>query len=241
MSRAVKTFFLIFLFCSLCFSQRELNPEGYRGIAWGSSVAQAQAVLQGVPLTQLTARPRTANFPAELNIVRYQILADTVAGYPARTTLYFFNDQFFQAIITFNFNRFINYDFNYNVFISVERYYNDIRGTTLNFVSDIYALLTEKYGRRQPVFRTLDPRHSFVDLDNYLAQERWNLRYNPSEFHRAIATQSFAQWRFPKTEVRFAIAISAIDKRFEYTLSLASTELISEVEKSIGDIRREGL
>jgi len=241
MSKTYKIFIYIFLFCSLCFSQRLINPDGYRGIAWGSTAAQATAVLQGVQLTQLADRPRTATFPAALNVVRYQILADTVAGYPARTTLYFYNDQFFQAVVDFNFNRFVNFDFNYNVFISVERFYNELRATTLNFVADIYALLTERYGRRQPVFRTLDPRNSFVELDNYLARERWNLRYNPSEFHRRIQTQSFAQWRFPRTEVRFSIAISAFDNRFEYVLSLASTELMAQIQRSINDIRSQGL
>ncbi|MCL2845169.1 MAG: hypothetical protein FWE23_06950 [Chitinivibrionia bacterium] len=241
MSKAIKTLLVVFLFCSLCFSQRELNPDGYRGIAWGSSVAEAQAILQEVPLTQLTARPRTASFPAELNIARYQILRDTVAGYPARTTLYFFDDQFFQAVVDFDFSRFTRFDFNFNVFISVERYFNYIRTNTLNFVADIYTLLTERYGRRQPVFRTLDPRYTFVALDNYLAQERWNLRYNPSEFYRAIQTQSFAQWRFPRTEVRFSIAINAADKRFEYVLSLASTDLMGQIERDITNVRTRGL
>jgi len=236
------------LFFSLCLllqttvsAQSSPNPDGYRDIPWGTSIAQARAILTGVTLTEIPRDSRRdRQFPDGVNITRYRI-TDSVAGYPARTELYFFNDQFFQAVVNFNFDRFKNYDFNYNVFISVDRYYNDIRATTLNFVADIYSLLAQKYGKKQPTFRGLDPRHSFVDLDNYLAQERWNLRYNPSEYHKKIATQSFAQWIFPKTEVRFSIAISAFDRRFDYILSLASNDLLKEVERSISDARKRGL
>ncbi|MCL1945597.1 MAG: hypothetical protein FWF51_00380 [Chitinivibrionia bacterium] len=229
----------IILFCSLCFSQTAQNPDGYRNIAWGSSVAQATQALNGANLTQITDQ-RQQGFPANVNIARYQI-TDSVAGYPSKTELYFYNDKFFQAVVTFNFDRFKNYDFNYNVFISVDKYYNDIRATTLTFVADIYSLLAQKYGKKQPTFRGLDPRYCFTDLDNYLAKERWNLRYNPSEYYKKIATQSYAEWKFPKTEVRFAVIMSAYDKRFEYTLSLASTDLLNEVRKNIGDERKGNL
>lgn len=236
------------LFFSLCFfapvqssAQSSPNPDGYRNIPWGASVAEARAALAGVNLVEIPRDSRRERqFPANINITRWQI-SDSVAGYPARTDLYFFNDRFFQAVVRFNFSRFVNYDFNYNVFISVDRYYNDIRATTLNFVADIYSLLAQKYGQRQPTFQGLDPRRAFVDLDNYIAQERWNLRYNPSEYFKRIATQSFAQWKFPKTEVRFSVIISAFDKRFEYTLSLASNDLLREVERSISNERKQGL
>jgi len=222
----------IFLF-SFCFAQAP-TPDGYRNIAWGSSLAQARQTLAGKNLTEVAnARQR---FPAGVNIARFQF-DDSVAGYPAKTELYFYNDKFFQAVVTFNFDRFKNYDFNYNVFISVDKYYRDIRSSTLNFVADIYSLLTQKYGKKEPTFRGLDPRYCFTDLDNYLAKERWNLRYNPSEFHRKIATQSYAQWIFPKTEVRFSVVISAFDKRFEYTLSLADKDLVKEIQRNIGDTR----
>ena len=228
------------IFCTIftvvwCFAQ---TPNGYRNIVWGSSVEQARQALAGKNLTQVTNSKQ--NFPASINITRYQII-DSVAGYPANTELYFYDDKFFQAVVTFNFNRFKNYDFNYNVFISVDKYYNDIRATTLNFVADIYSLLAQRYGQKEPTFKGLDPRFCFTDLDNYLAKERWNLRYNPSEYYKKIATQSYAQWKFPKTEVRFSVVISAYDKRFEYTLSLAGNDLLEEVEKNINEVRGGGL
>ncbi|MDR0303580.1 MAG: hypothetical protein LBH98_02260 [Chitinispirillales bacterium] len=228
-------FYLLFIIAS-CFAQ---TPDGYRNISWGSSVAQVREALpSGKNLTQITNSKQ--NFPVSLNIARYQ-LTDSVAGYPAKTELYFYDDKFFQAVIDFNFNRFKNYDFNYNVFISVDKYYNDIRATTLNFVADIYALLAQKYGKKEPTFKGLDPRSCFTNLDNYLAKERWNLRYNPSEYYKQITTQSYAQWKFPKTEVRFSVIISAFDKRFEYTLSLAGNDLLEEIEKSINNERSGSL
>lgn len=239
------------LFFSLCLfipsavfaqgSPPNSNPNGYRDIPWGASVAEAQAILAGVQFTEIPRdNRRERQFPEDVNVRRWQI-NEAVAGYPARTDLYFYNDRFFQAVVRFNTNRFLNFDFNYNVFISVDRYYNYIRSNTLNFIADIYALLAQRYGQRQPTFQGLDPRNAFVELDNYIGRERWNLRYNPSEYFRRIQTQSFAQWRFPRTEVRFSVIISAFDRRFEWTLSLASNEILREVERSISNTRQRGL
>lgn len=215
-----------------------IPPEGYRDVLWGTSLVEVQQAFEGKTFRKIT--PQDMQFPENVPLSCFAI-DDVVAGYPAKTEFYFFEERFFQVLIRFDFDRLKTYDVNYNVFISVDRYYTEIRATTLLFVADIYELLYQKYGRKEPTFRTLDPRFCFVETDKYLAQERWNLRYKPSEYYKCIVAQSYAEWRFPKTEIRFAVALSASEQRFDYTLSLVSLDLLSEVQGEIQSIREADL
>ncbi|MBN1982920.1 MAG: hypothetical protein JW795_15420 [Chitinivibrionales bacterium] len=164
-----------------------------------------------------------------------------VAGYKAKIRYYFFQQRFFQATVNFDFSHLKTYDFNYNVFISVDKYYRAIHDQTIVFVDDIYALLQKKYGKKQPVFQGLDPRYMFRALNQYVKQEVWNFRYHPYEYYRQITTSAYAQWNFPKTRAIFSLALSAKDKRFDYTLSLTSLDLESQINIYKDSIRLSGL
>jgi hypothetical protein len=212
-------------------------PEGFRTLPWGSSPAQVQQSAGGSQWQQM---PPGNEFPAQLSITRYST-SDSVAGYPAQLRYYFWQDKLFQVTITFPFKKLVNFDFNYNVFRSVDSYYSAIRGQTLTFVRDIYALLQKKYGKKQPVFKGLDPQHLFVKLDQYLRLERWNLRYSPAEYYKRIVTAAYARWDFPKTRVIFAINIAAPDKRFDYSLSLTSLDLEAALREALDGVRMQGL
>lgn len=212
-------------------------PDGFRSIPWGSSLAQVQAGRTGGPLAAMAP---DNSFPVELGMTRYRG-NETVAGYPATVTYYFLNDSFFQATINFPFDNLRSYDFNYNVFRSVDGYYRVIHDQTLTFVYDIYALLNKKYGKKEPVFKGLDPRNVFKTTDLYLRQERWNMRYNPSEYYKRIVAAAYARWDFPKTRVLFSINISAADKRFDYNLSLTSLDLEQGVRQALDSLRMQGL
>ena len=108
-------------------------------------------------------------------------------------------------------------------------------------MNDIYDLLRKKYGKRKPVFRGLDPRHVFVELDEYVLRERWNLRYHPYDFYLNIVTASYARWDFPHTRVIFSLNIAAAQKRFDYRLSLTSLDAAAPLRKAMDELRGKGL
>ena len=213
------------------------NPTGFQNADWGASPSAVKTA-SGVNFTPNATA--VAQFPAGLGVTVFSG-ATTVAGYPVTADYYFYNNKFFQAVLHFNFPELVNFDFNYNVYISVDKYYREIHDKTLTFVDDIYALLRKKYGKKQPIFEGLDPKNSFVYTDRYINQEVWNLRYHPSTYYKKIKTASYARWDFPKTQVAFSVNISAIDKRFDYTLSLSSNDLVREVEKAKESLRMQGL
>ncbi|MCU0609987.1 MAG: hypothetical protein MUF22_09505 [Chitinispirillaceae bacterium] len=217
--------------------------DGFNNVPWGSS---PEVVRQTVPGTAAGGGPwqpdQTApdEFPKELGVTVFRS-SGTIAGYPANVRYYFWDGKFFQATVQFPFNDLVKYDFNYNVFRSVNEYYNAIRSRTLVFTASVYDLLRKKYGKQKPYFRELDPRGSFVELDKYLKQERWNLRYHPYDFYQRIVTQSYARWDFPKTRALFSISISAPEKRFDYTLSLTSLDLSARINAVKDSLKMRGL
>ncbi|KMQ50668.1 hypothetical protein CHISP_2351 [Chitinispirillum alkaliphilum] len=220
---------------STVFAQRE--PGGFNDAAWGSTPQEVQQIID---IPQWQPDPVQEEFPQEMNVNVFRAESE-IAGYPAQVKYYFWNDQFFQATVRFDFDDLAEYDFNFNVYRSVNEYYMAIRNRTLVFTQDIYSLLRKKYGRRQPVFRGLDPRLVFTRLDTYLKQERWNLRYHPYDFYQRIVTAAYARWDFPKTRVIFSINISAPDKRFDYMLSAVSLDLEKEVNEELDQLRMRGL
>lgn len=215
-----------------------ITPIGINGVTWGSSSQTVQN--SAVPKVKNWKQVNQNEFLKGLPITAYTS-NDSIAGYKAKTTYYFYNDSLFQATIRFNFDYLKNYDFNYNVFVSVDRYYREIRTTTITFVNNIYSLLEGKYGRKQPVFLPLDPKQVLTATDNYIGQERWNLRYNPSEYYKRIIGSAYARWKFPKTEINFAVTISAADKIFDYTLSYVSTSMARTIKKKVKEIKSQGL
>jgi hypothetical protein len=229
---------LLFMFSLIAASSDPASYDGFNNAKWG---AQPDAVRQSVGATGWQAEAATTTeFPKELSVTVFRAPA-TVAGYPASVKYYFWNNQFFQATVRFNFDDLAKYDFNYNVFRSVNEYYNAIRSRTLVFVTDIYDLLRKKYGKKKPFFQGLDPRNSFADLDAYCKRESWNLRYHPYDYYLHIVTQSYARWDFPKTRALFSVAISAPDKRFDYTLSLTSLDLADKINSAKDSLRMRGL
>jgi len=212
-------------------------PRGFRNAGWGLNPDLVRNRLQLQNWRQL---PADDAFPAEINITRYES-DEEIAGYPAVVTYYFAQNRFFQVSIKFPFTDLENFDFNYNVFRSVDEYYTEIKGKTLAFVRDIYALLRSKYGKKQPIFKGIDPRRIFQRTDLYFKKERWNLRYNPSEFYRKIVSAAYARWDFPKTRIILSINISAADKRFDYNLSYASLDITKTIQEQLDIIRGQGL
>ncbi len=215
-----------------------VNPIGVHQVTWGTSAAELQS--KAVPAVVDWKETTPKSIPKELPITAFTSKAQ-IAGYKAKTTYYFYNDKLFQATIHFDFNNLKNYDFNYNVFLSVDSYYREVRKQTLVFIDHIYALLEDKYGKKQPIFLPLDPKLVLMSTDNYLGQERWNHRYHPSEYYKRIIGTSYARWKYPKTEINFAVTISAADKRFDYTLSFLSTTLRREVEVAVKKQKSSGL
>jgi len=213
------------------------SPNGFNGAEWGSTPAQVQ---RDAGVTAWQPDRVAQDFPPEMGVTAFRANS-TIAGYKAAVTYYFWKDRFFQATVRFDFDDLTTFDFNYNVYRSVNEYYSVIRARTLNFVQDIYSLLGKKYGKKQPVFKGLDPRFAFVRLDAYIKQERWNLRYHPYDYYQRIVTAAYARWDFPKTRVIFSINISAPDKRFEYALSAVSLDMESDVTKELDRLKMRGL
>jgi hypothetical protein len=212
-------------------------PVGFQGASWGMSAAEVRQNVDPQAWNNVTG---DYAFPEGMDIAVYAS-PGTVAGYDARITYYFIQDNFFQATVQFDFSGLANYDFNYNVYRSVNEYYNAIRSRTLTFVHDIFDLLRKKYGKKEPVFEGLDPRNVFVPLDEYVNRERWNLRYHPYDFYQSIVTSAYARWLFPETRVIFSTKISAPDKRFDYTLSLSSLDYAQQVNELRDRLRMQDL
>lgn len=225
---------LLFICTSLLFA---LDPMGFQGARWGDTQQEVQNKANIANWKEVNADKL---FPNTKNIKAFKT-DQTIASYKATTYFYFYKNKLFQATIDFNFNDLEEYDFNYNVFISVDKYYREIRSKTKVFVNDIYVLLRNKYGKKQPQFKGIAPHNIFNITDNYVAQERWNLRYNPSEYYKRIIANGYARWLYPKTEIIFAITISAADKRFDYTLSYTSLDVSREIKKEIQKSRSDKL
>ena len=213
------------------------GPGGFNGALWGQSPDE---VRKNCDISSWQSDLSEKNFPPELEIAVFRAAAD-IAGYKASVKYYFANKRFFQATVEFNFDELKNFDFNYNVFRSVNEYYTAIRAKTILFVNDIYDLLRKKYGKKEPVFKGLDPRNVFVELDRYVLQERWNLRYHPYDFYLRIVTASYARWDFPHTRVIFSLNIAAAQKRFDYQLSLSSIDMTGPLQKVMDAVRAKGL
>jgi hypothetical protein len=215
-----------------------ISFDGWNGAKWGST---PDAVRQATGAINWQADQAGAGaFPQDVTITVFRGTG-TIAGYPANITYYFHENRFFQATVRFNFDDLKTYDFNYNVFRSVNEYYTAIRNRTLVFVHDIYDLLRKKYGEKKPYFKKLDPKECFVNLDGYLKRESWNLRYHPYDYYLHIIADSYARWDFPTTRVIFSLSINAPEKRFDYTLSLASIKLSSRILSIKDSLRMKGL
>jgi hypothetical protein len=213
------------------------SPDGFNGAVWGSAPAQVQ---QAVGAAGWQPDRVAQDFPPEMGVTAFRVNS-TIAGYKAAVTYYFWKDRFFQATVRFDFDDLASFDFNYNVYRSVNEYYEAIRARTLNFVRDVYALLGKKYGKKEPIFKGIDPRYAFTRLDAYLKQERWNLRYHPYDYYQRIVTAAYARWDFPKTRVIFSINISAHDKRFDYALSAVSLDMEKAVRHELDSLKMRGL
>jgi hypothetical protein len=211
--------------------------DGFQNAPWGASTDQVKK--DNAP-TSWTAQPAGTEFPKELNVT-IVMASQQIAGRNASVKYYFYNNKFFQATVRFSFDNLKNFDFNYNVYRSVDSYYKAIRDQTLTFVFDIYDLLQKKYGKRQPIFEKLDPRFMFTDLDRYLKKEAWNLRYYPYEYYKKIITSAYARWDHPKTRILFSVNICATEKRFDYLLSLTSLDLENEINKKKDELRMQNL
>lgn len=214
------------------------DPEGFNGAAWGIAPDMVRSAVSASGWQEEQAAEK--GFPLQMKVTVFQS-ADTIAGYRALVKYYFMDNKFFQSTVTFNFDEMKKYDFNYNVFRSVNEYYNFIRSKTIVFVNNIYALLGKKYGKKEPVFEGLDPRFMFVNIDKYLNRERWNLRYHPYDYYLRIVCAAYARWDFPHTRVSFSVAINAKDKRFDYQLSLTSLDMEKDVRRRMDSLRMNGL
>jgi hypothetical protein len=210
---------------------------GFGGAVWGMNPI---AVKSAINPKQWQKAPSDSSFPATLAVTVYTSPL-SVAGYPANASFYFAEDRFFQVTLAFDQSKLKNFDFNYNVFQSVNKFYSAIHDQTQGFVFDIFDLLEKKYGRKQPVFDGLDPRRMFLESDKYLNRERWNLRYYPYDFYKKIIVNAYARWNFPKTVVIFSLAIDAPNKIFDYSLSLTSTDFAVYLNKKKDLLRMQNL
>jgi hypothetical protein len=211
--------------------------NGFQNAQWAAS---ADAVKKANGLQSWTLLPADSSFPKELNITMYSA-AQSIAGQAASVKYYFFADKFFQATVRFNFDRFKTFDFNYNVYRSVDSYYRAIHRQTLTFVFDIFDLLRKKYGKKEPSFRGVDPRFIFKETDEYLKRESWNLRSYPYDYYTRINAAAYAIWELPGTAITFSIAINAPEKRFDYLLSLSSSSLSASVNAKKDSLRLQNL
>ncbi len=214
-----------------------LAPVGFQSATWGMNSATVKSATNPKAWTKA---PADSSFPAALAVTMYTTPL-SVAGYQALASYYFAEDRFFQVTLKFDAKALKNFDFNYNVFQSVNRYYSAIHDQTRALVLDIFDLLEKKYGHRQPIFDGLDPRRMFDESDRYLARERWNLRSYPYDFYKKIMVSSYARWNFPKTVVIFSLAIDAPNKIFDYSLSLTSTDFADYLNKKKDILRMQNL
>jgi len=234
----IKSMIVLFSVFALHANIDAKDPEGFNGAAWGTAPDMVRGAVSASGWQEDQAAEK--GFPSQMNVTVFQS-ADTIAGYSAIVKYYFIDSKFFQSTVTFNSDEMKKYDFNYNVFRSVNEYYNFIRSKTIVFVNDIYILLGKKYGKKEPVFEGLNPRYMFVNIDKYLNRERWNLRYHPYDYYLRIVCAAFARWDFPHTRVSFSVAINAKDKRFDYQLSLTSLDMERDVRRRMDSLRMNGL
>ncbi len=228
---------LLIVIGTAAFLEAAVDPGGFNGALWGQTPEEVRKNSNAVTWQ---SDPAEKGFPPELYVSVFRSPA-VIAGYKASVRYYFTENRLFQATADFDFDDLAGFDFNYNVFRSVNEYYNAIRARTVLFVQDIYDLLAKKYGKRKPVFKGLDPRDVFRDLDRYVLQERWNLRYHPYDFYLNIVTSTYARWDFPQTRVLFSINIAASQKRFDYLLSLSSNRIAGPLRRAIDKARAKGL
>ena len=226
-------FILVFPFCL-----NAAEPfNGFQNALWGTSPDEVKK--NNAPLTWNQAPPGS-DFPKELNVTIINA-TQNIAGQAAAVKYYFCDNKFFQATVRFNFDRLKTFDFNYNVYRSVDSYYRAIRQQTLTFVFDLFDLLRKKYGKKEPAFKGKDPRYIFKDIDDYVRAEAWNLRSYPYDYYKKIAAVAYAQWDLPKTFITFSIVISAPDKQFDYQLSISSKSLSASVNAKKDSLRIQNL
>jgi hypothetical protein len=213
------------------------STGGFQNARWG--MAPDEVRRSNTPKTWSAAPPGGA-FPVDLKISTFTAAQD-IAGKAASVTYYFFENKFFQATARFDFNELKNFDFNYNVYRSVDSYYRAIHDRTLTFVYDIFDLLRKKYGKKEPSFRGADPRRIFAQADEYIGREAWNLRSYPYDYFKRITATTYARWEFPYTTVIFSIVINAPEKQFDYQLSLSSPDLAAKVNAKKDSLRTRNL
>lgn len=229
---------LALLFCLVVPWAHAAQPfDGFQNAVWGE---KPDDVKKNNNPQGWTAVPAGNEFPKELNISMFSATQE-IAGKTASVKYYFQDNKFFQATARFNFNNLQSFDFNYNVYRSVDSYYHAIRDQTLTFVFDVFDLLRKKYGKREPAFKGVDPRLIFKNTDECLKKESWNLRSYPYEYYRKIVASAFAQWELPKTRIIFSVAISAPEKRFDYELSLSSNKLAAIINAKKDSLRIQNL
>lgn len=211
--------------------------NGFENAPWGISPDE---VKKNNSLQSWSQLPAENGFPKELNVKIFSA-SQNIAGQQAAVKYYFVDDKFFQATIKFNFDRFKTFDFNFNVYRSVDSYYQAVRHQTLTFVFDIFDLLRKKYGKKEPSFKGVDPRFIFAQTDEYLKAESWNLRSYPYDYYKKINASAYAQWLLPKTCIIFSIAVNAPEKQFDYVLSLSSVGLAETVNAKKDSLRMQNL
>ncbi|MGB7568439.1 MAG: hypothetical protein WBM07_11295 [Chitinivibrionales bacterium] len=231
-------FLLFLLFAAAMNPSYAAEPfNGFQNALWGS---KPDDVKKSNNLQGWTAVPPGNEFPKELNITMFRA-AQNIAGKAASVKYYFQDGKFFQATVRFNFDNLKTFDFNYNVYRSVDSYYRAIHDQTLTFVFDVFDLLRKKYGKREPAFKGVDPRFIFKNSDEYLKRESWNLRSYPYDYYKKIVATAYAQWDLPTTRIIFSIAISAPEKQFDYELSLSSNDLAAMINAKKDSLRIQNL
>jgi hypothetical protein len=228
-------------FCLLLLTACSVNAadsfDGFQNARWGMAPDEVRKINNPRTWSPVSS---DLGFPKDLKISTYSASQD-ITGKDASVTYYFFENKFFQATARFNFDQLKNFDFNYNVYRSVDSYYRAIHNQTLTFVFDIFDLLRKKYGKKEPAFRGVDPRRIFGELDGYLKKESWNLRSYPYEYYKKINASAFARWEFPNTTIVFSIAIAAPEKQFDYLLSLTSNSLGAAINAKKDSLRTQNL
>jgi hypothetical protein len=223
--------------CSVFLSFSAEPFSGFEIALWGASPDE---VKKNNNLQSWALIAQGSEFPKELNIKMFAT-RQNIAGKDAALTYYFQDDKFFQVTARFNFEDLKNFDFNYNVYRSVDAYYRAIHDRTLTFVYDMFDLLRKKYGKKEPAFKGVDPRFVFKNTDEYLKKEAWNLRSYPYEYYKKIVTSAYAQWDLPDTKIIFSLAVCAPEKQFDYRLSLSSIALGKIVNTKKDSLRIQNL
>lgn len=233
----IRFFLFLFFVATMNLSYAAEPFNGFQNALWGM---KPDDVKKNNNPQSWTAVPPGNEFPKELNITLFRA-AQNIAGKAASVKYYFQDNKFFQATVRFDFDNLKTFDFNYNVYRSVDSYYRAIHDQTLTFVFDVFDLLRKKYGKKEPAFRGVDPRFIFKNSDEYLKKESWNLRSYPYDYYKKIVATACAQWDLPKTRIIFSIAISAPEKQFDYELSLSSNDLAAMINAKKDSLRIQNL